>query len=146
MPSFIPPSDGYTEKGFIDAVPQLHDSLRFKYRPVLIEDGSEFFEQSSKLKAREADRRTARLLSQHITEWDLRGHGEDILPRSPATFLRLNRRLFQRLAAIVLGTDACDCDPAWTEDEKDDYLDAKCEAAASGKPVGAVREDRDQKN
>lgn len=140
------PNDGYIASAYVDGVPQLYDAARFKYRPILIEEGSEFFETGAKLKAREADRRTAKLLKDHVTSWSLTDAQGDALPISLAVLLRLNRRLFQRLAGIVLGMEASDSDPDWSEEEKDEALDAKVASLQSGRPPAALAEERDAKN
>ena len=144
MTGFIP--DGYVSKGYIEGVPQLYGELRFRFRPVLMEESSEFFEQGARLKAREADRRTAKLLKDKMVEWDLKDLKGDLLDIDVPVLLRLNRRLFQRLAAIVLGTEPCDLDPQWSDEEQDEFVDRKAEAGFVGRTFGAVGEERDAKN
>ena len=136
--------DGYDESAYLEAVPQLHGPLRFKYRPIPTEDASEFFEQSQKLKAREADRKTAKLIKDRLIEWDLKEKGEHV-PITQANVLRLRRRLFQRLGSVILGIEACDLDPTWPEEEQDEFVALKS-GAEPGQTFGAAREAADAKN
>lgn len=145
MASYIP--DGYTEKGYIEGVPRLYEALRFKFRPMRIEDGSEFLDLLSKMSAkpREGEVFTAKMLAKRVLEWDLKDKGQT-LPLDVKTLLGVQRRLFYRLMAIVLGTDASDMDPAWSEQEQDEFLERKATAFLEEKPIGQVAAERDAKN
>lgn len=145
MAAWIP--DGYTERGFIEPVENLHEGLRFRYRPMLIEDGSEFIDSVARLKPREAERKTAAMLAKQLIDWELRSPstGEQV-EKSPASILKLKRVVFQRLTQIVLGMQPSDTDPEWPAENQDEHIDRKTDVTADGRPIGAVAEDRDTKN
>ena len=142
--SYIP--DGYEEKAYIEGVPGLHGPLRFSYRPMRVEEGSEFYHGLNGLKPREAERHTAKMLASKIRTWSLRGRDDDALKVESKTVLGMQRRLFQRLLAIVIGSEPSDLDPEWSDDEQDAYVSGKVQASTDGKTVQQVKQEADEKN
>ena len=60
---------------------------------------------------------TAAFLKGKILSWNVQHDGKTV-DITEANLLRLNRRLFQRLFAIVLGVDAYDDDPLASREER----------------------------
>lgn len=115
MPTFIP--EGCIEQCFIDGVDRLYRPVRFRYQPATIEEGSELVESLGPLNGRQADQAIAKWLDGRIVEWDLTDSDGMALPLTSATFLRLNRVLFNRLAMIVFGVRPSDVDPRQSVEE-----------------------------
>lgn len=140
------PSDGYTEPGYIAEVPGIHGAVRFKFRPMLSEKRSRVMDGLKEKKAAEQDAIVAKTLAEYVVEWDLTDAKGKPVGRTPDTFRRIKPKLFYRLWDIVLGFDATDLDPAWTDDTLADHVDDLMETTDSPAPIGTVREARDSKN
>ncbi len=138
--------DGYTQCGFIAAVPMMHGSLRFTYRPALVEERSQLSDAAAALKSHLYDRQAAMFTAQRIVLWDLTDVEGDEVAVSAEALLRLQPGLFVKLHRIVLGWIPSDVDPAWSEDIQDRALDDETESALSGHSVGELREEHDEKN
>jgi hypothetical protein len=138
--------DGYTQPGFIAAAPRLHGELRFTFRPALVEERSQLVDAAGRLKSDAYDRQAAAFLAQKLVAWELvDGEGRGVAV-SAAALLRLHPELFVKLHRIVLGWMASDVDPRWTEEAIERAAEEQYESALSGKSVGEVRQERDEKN
>lgn len=140
------PDDGYTEKGFIKATPGLHGDLRFEYRPFLVEERSKLLRQLESLAQEKQDAIVAKTFSERITAWDLQDKDGKEIPVSMNVARRLKPSLFYRLWAIILGTDASDLDPEWSNEQKTDLLESEVEANEGPAPIGVVQEIAAEKN
>jgi hypothetical protein len=138
--------DGYTQSGFIAPWPLMHGSLRFAYRPALVEERSQLSEAAATLKSHLYDRQVAMFTAQKIVLWDLTDvAGRDVAVSADA-LLRLQPALFVKLHRIVLGWIPSDIDPAWPAETLDRALDDETASALSGQSVGELREEHDEKN
>src|ERR1700674_886459 len=95
--------DGYTQGGFIAAVPLMHGSLRFTFRPALVEERSQLSDAAATLQAHLYDRQAAIFTAQKILLWDLTDVGGREVAVSAEALLRLQPGLFVKLHRIVLG-------------------------------------------
>jgi len=129
--SFI--HDGYCEEAYIAAVENLHGELRFTFRPVMVEEGSEFFDSLTRYKGREQERQYAKVMKAHILKWSQVDQLGRPAPLDAKSFLRLKRRLFQKIAGILLGTEPYDTDPLKDPDESDGPQPASEQLAADQK-------------
>src|SRR5436309_10839864 len=101
-------ADGYTQPGYLKAVPNLYEDLRFTYRPAVIEERSQILAGFSTTKPDAFDRKVAQFLAQKFKTWDVvdpRGQDVEV---SAAAILRLPPELFQKLWQVVGGFEACD--------------------------------------
>jgi len=138
--------DGYTQQGFIAAVPLMHGSLRFSYRPALVEERSQLSEAAGRLRAHVYDAHVARFAAQKIVAWNLVDANAREVKVSAEALLRLQPELFVKLHRIVLGWVPSDVDPAWTAEERERVTEEEAEAALAGRVVGDVRQEHDEKN
>ncbi len=138
--------DGYTQSGFIAAVPRMHGELRFTYRPALVEERSQLSEAARHLKPHLYDRHAAAFTAQKLVSWDLVDANRVAVPVLGEALLRLQPDLFVKLHKIVAGWLPSDIDPVWQRQCQERALDDELAAALSGRPVGDVREERDAKN
>ena len=144
MLSYIP--DGYDELGYIRPVPRIHLGLRFRFRPLLVEERSRLVEAAGKMRGDAYDRKCAAELAGKLLEWDLRDGADEAVPLTPANLLRLKPQLFQRLFAIVLGSEAGDLDSHGDEHQEQRIVEHQFAAALSDRPIGEVREEDDEGN
>ena len=138
--------DGYTQAGYVGPAPRLHGALRFSYRPALVEERSQLFDAARQLSAHLFDCHLARFLGQKLVDWDLAdAQGRPIEPTAEA-LLRLPPELFVKLGEIILGTSASDVDPDWPAETREQILAEATEATLTGRPIGEVRQEHDEKN
>lgn len=144
--SFI--DDGYTEDGFIDAVPRLFDKpLRFKFRPCLPEQKAKIVAKLRVAKADESERIHAVALAETVTEWDLVNKAGDAQPLKAQSFLRLKPFLLSRLADIVIyGVEGGDVDPNWPTDKKKDHDETAGLSVLTGEVFADQRDGDNEKN
>lgn len=116
MATYIP--DGYTEAGYLRGVERLYEELRFTYRPATPEESAEFFDSCRNLKPREEVQQSAKFIRSKLVSWQLRDRKGDAVPLTPETVGHINRQLFYRLLAVIIGTEPCDADPNGGTDEK----------------------------
>jgi hypothetical protein len=135
MSSYVP-DDGFTESGYLKAVPRLHEALRFKFRPCLVQESSRYFQEAANLGPEEADRKAAELIASKLVSWDLHypSNKTGTVPVSPESVLRLKRRLFQRLLEIIVGLAAPDDDPNGDPQERADHRADVAEATKEALP------------
>jgi len=138
--------DGYTQRALIAAVPRLHGTLRFSYRPALIEERSQLYDVAGQLNAHLFDCHVARFLAQKIVDWDLVDAQGQPVPASAEALLRMQPELFIKLNQIVLGVAASDIDPTWPAETRDRLVDEQAAAALAGRTIGEIREENDEKN
>jgi hypothetical protein len=143
--SYIP-DDGYTEPGYIAPVTNLHDGLRFHYRPITVPQQSLWDKTTGDLKGDQWARKTAEIMAQRLLDWSLVDRKGEAIPITNANVLRLKPSIFSRLHTILWGSTASDPDPEWTETEKNEATDTASQASISGMTVGAVREAENEKN
>lgn len=143
--NFLLHEDGYTRPGYIEPVDDLHDGLVFEYRllPVLERDR---FRLAMKRAPEQEARLTAAMIARQVPSWNVIDVHRHPVAVSAEAVLRLPAACFDRLYLIVLGAVAPDKRPGETSlADPDDYL-AELEAAASGRPLGDVIQERDRKN
>jgi hypothetical protein len=129
------PNDGYTEDAYIEALPGFYGEFRFKFRPMLIEERAALFNQNDKLPPAEYERKCAAALSNKLVEWSLIDKAGKQVPVSAQNILRLKPNLNGRIFGIVLGTQATDIDPLWSESKKESSAEQKYESAITGASV-----------
>ena len=137
--------DGYTRPGYIAAIDGLHDALIFEYRllPVLERDK---FRLALKRAPDQEARLTGAMLAKQVKSWNVVGENDKPIAITADSMLSLPSACFDKLQLIVFGVWAPDKQPSEaTPDEAADYL-AELEAAATGRIVGDVIAERDEKN
>jgi hypothetical protein len=141
------PNDGYTESAYIAEIKRLHTTVRFKFRPSLLQERSKLASENARLAPHLGPVNTAKFLAGKIVEWDVKDQKGEPLDISPEVLMRLKPALLERITAIVLGFDGGDEDPdaATPDGEKIDDLSDSLEAL-SGKALGDARQDRKEKN
>ncbi len=147
MLGFIP--DGYTREGYALGVPLLYDPIRFKYRPMLVQERQAFLEESTRHKPEENNRRSADLCVGRILSWNLAfppGFGEGIVPITSDNVMRLQPELFEKLLGIVMGLDGGHADPQWTAAQKKELQAEQKESQDKKVSLSQVREANDAKN
>lgn len=106
--AFIP--DGYTEDGYIAESVNIHEAVRFKYRPVLPEAVRalmhNFFDKTAKIQGNIVDE----TLKRQLVEWDLCDHGGNPLPISIDVLQHIKKPLKDRLFNIVTCYEGSDSD------------------------------------
>lgn len=138
--------DGYTQPGYIAAAPLLHGSLRFCYRPALVEERSQVSDAAVELKSHLYDRHVAAFAAGKIVSWDLADAAGHAVPIAADALLRLQPELFVKLHRIVLGWVASDVDPEWPAETSDRMDELATEAVLAGRTVGELRQETDSKN
>jgi hypothetical protein len=144
MPAWIP--DGYSGKGFIAAVPRLYEAVRFRYRPVPLDEGSDFLESGYSCTAGQANKKTAELLAKHLISWDLKLANGQELPITADTLMHLNRVVFGKMAAIVLGQVASDEDPEDSASEAKARRELIAKSNETGRAPADIVAEQDAKN
>jgi hypothetical protein len=125
------PDDGYTEKGFIKAIPELHPALHFEFRPMPYDERARLAKGMSTLQPLQQNHLYAKEMSQRIMSWDLKNGQGDPVQIDASIFLKLKPALFERLLGIMIGTDAPDED-ADSKDKKELAADAADKFRSSG--------------
>jgi len=143
--SFVP-DDGYTEKGYIKAVPLLHDALRFEFRPFLAEERSKLLREQSELAEEKRDFLIAQAFVAHLVSWDLKDAKGNAIKIDLNIARRLKPALFYRIWAIILGSEASDLDPDWAEDDAAENIEIEKDAHSMPAPIGVAREVLLEKN
>jgi len=130
-------ADGYTREAFIAAEPNLHDSLRFRFRPLLPEQADIFTREDFKSRPpRQSVLMVASAIKSQLVEWsEVDGQGKP-LPLSAENIARLPWRLFNRLFNVVAGFIPSDPLPDAPADEQCDYARELLAAAGEGVSIG----------
>lgn len=128
--------DGYTQKGFIEAVEGLHEAVQFEYRPMLPEQVELTEAEVNKLGAdpRKAVRLVAAQVSQHLIGWDQKESGGSEAPVDFETVRRLRYQVLNKLYKIIAGLIASDPLPGATKQEQGDDATAIIAEAEGKKP------------
>jgi hypothetical protein len=140
---FDPFADGYTEAGFVAAVPGRHGDLRIAFRPALVEESTRLRDAALKMDADAYNRQAAAFAAAKIVDWDIAGKGQQVTAHAVG---RLPPSQFARVFQIVVGWTVSDIDPEWQADAKQRIQDLGRAAAQSNRMPGEVREDQDERN
>lgn len=125
--------DGYSrEDGFIKEEPRLYNALRFKWRPVTVQQRSVVYRLMDDAVAandpNKAESISADAMVRALISWDLKDQNGKDVPISVANVLRLQPNLGVRLFRILMGREAPDEDsivtPAAREAQVQDALTA----------------------
>lgn len=141
-------ADGYTRRGFIEAVKDLHDALEFVYRPMLAEQVEDLDFHVEKSDPKESVMLVASAMAAQLTEWsEVEGEGtkEKPVPLSIDNIRRLPYPVLSRLRRIVSGVIATDELPNASDSETSDYI-AGLKVAAKGGEAGQEQLRNDVKN
>lgn len=141
------PNDGYSEKGFVKGIKNIHGDFRFEFRPMLLEQRLELYKGVEKVPADVFERKAADYIAKnHLISWSLvDGEGKPVNV-SPKAILRLKQQLWQSIYNIICGFKASDSDPTWTNEEVSEYDSIIYESAITGESVGEVAEVKHLKN
>lgn len=119
--AFIP--DGYTESGFIAELKNIHEPVRFKFRPVLPEAVrtlmNGFWEKTAKAQGEIVDQ----TLMRQLVEWDLTDHEGSPLEISVSNLRRIKKPLKDHLFNIVTCFEGSDDDSQAPENDEEAALD-----------------------
>lgn len=111
-------ADGYTERGYVAEHLNMHQAVRFDFRPMLISERMAFGRETEKLRGIETRTVMARWLVRKLKSWDLRDGKGELVPIKEDTLLRLKAKLFERLFSVVSVEEASDFDPDRAEQAK----------------------------
>lgn len=138
--------DGYTRSGYVAAVEGLHESLAFKFRPMLPETVDAVGESLKSKSARDGNRVLAAAIVNQLVEWSEVDADGKSLAITIDTVRRLPWKLFNRLYSVVSGMGPSDPLPEAKPVEDQDFAAALIEAAETGKPFGLIDAERSEKN
>jgi hypothetical protein len=138
--------DGYTQEGYVTDVPRLHGALRFSFRPTLVEERSQLADLAARVRSQAYDRYLATFIAEKLVSWDLQDNCGAGVPVAAESILRLQPELFGKLHGVVLGSQASDSDPCWPTEAESQLFEAETEAALTGRTIGEVGEEQDEKN
>lgn len=138
--------DGYTRDGFIDAVENDPDSLRFQYRPMLPEDVDALLSESRVMPARQATKLLAAAVAERLVSWDAIAPDDTTATIDVEHVRSLPWRIFQRLYNVVAGLQASDPLPKAAKPQTDEMVQRLLHAAGDGKPAGLAATVADRKN
>lgn len=139
-------SDACTLPGYIAAAPGLYSALRFQYRPATMSERSAILTQQHEQPVDGFAPSAATVMAHKIVSWELPDSEAAAPPVSVESILSLHAELFRKLYVIVLGYEASAIDPAWPAEIADEVLRDEAEAAAQGRTVGDVGQERREKN
>lgn len=144
--AFIPVTDGYTEVGYIAAVPGLNPAIEFRYRPVLFDQVDAHraaFVSPVNFKTRY--KVPPAVISHYVKVWDICDPASgEVLPVTAENCSRLKASVMERMYWIVLGlqpSDLRDCEVAGKEQQE-----LEDEADLTGRYDAELRQERDAKN
>ncbi len=139
--------DGYTEDGYIAAIPGLHGEFRFTFRPMLVAERSTVLgKHVLDLPESQQDITFAKAMASRLKSWSLVDKNGKPVPINQDVAMRLKPALFRRLFAIIAGTEAADPDPLATTVALDQAAEDALAAAVAGTSVRQLTEERDAKN
>jgi hypothetical protein len=139
-------SDGYTESGYIAAVPRLHPAVRFKYRPLTHEQKTIVIDQIQKKSPAQKSRVIAEQVVKNVSDWDVAGADGKPIEITLANVQRLRPALLDGLYNVVSGWAASDPDPDASEADAAREGDAEYTAMMGGESIGEAKEKADRKN
>jgi len=138
--------DGYTQEGYIAAVPGLFEALRFEFRPIVVAEQSAHYKEEKKFSGPAWARFAADFIARRLLSWSAaRQDGAPVPLRGPDV-AKIHPALFSRLYSILNGTDASDLDPEWSEAEKEESADYQFEAVRDETTPGAAAAQDREKN
>ncbi|WP_298865119.1 hypothetical protein [uncultured Gimesia sp.] len=108
--------DGYTETGYMQESPGIHQAVRFEFRPVMPVKIREVLEQWGSISAAEKTKRINNLIIDNLIKWDLLHKGNS-LPITAEVLSRLKQPFVDRLFNIITYSDMSDKDLAAKQDE-----------------------------
>lgn len=138
--------DGYTESGTIAGIAGLYPAIHLSWRPMLIEERATYLKTAERLSGVQLRQLAAARMERHLTEWDVKDSGGNIVPTSVASLMRLKERLFNRLFAIISNEEPPDVVTDQDADEAQAVVADLARAAEEGRGVAEVREERQRKN
>lgn len=139
-------NDGYTEEGFVAAVPGLHGELRFTFRPFTVEERAQVTNGLRNVQPHLHNRKYAIEAAKKITAWSLRDGADKPVEVKADTVYAIRPALFDRLIDILLGYKPSDIDPQWAEAKKDEAVEDQFQAALAGTSIGQLAEEANEKN
>lgn len=146
FPANFIPDDGYTQPGYIQAVPRLHGELRYVYRPMLAQQRAPLLDAARDEKGDKYERLACKLACPHITSWSLiDAKGEPVAITAP-NMLRVRPAMLSKLINIVAGLQASDVDPEWPEEVAREMDDDDLPSAVAGESRAVAREREDVGN
>lgn len=104
--AFIP--DGYTEDCCIKALPNLHEEVHFKFRPVLPEAVRALMHNYFEKTAKQQGEIVEQTLLRQVIEWDLCDHEGEPVKLTVDNLRRIKKPLKDRLFNIVTCFEAGD--------------------------------------
>lgn len=132
--AFIP--DGYTEGAYISEFSNVHEAVRFKFRPVLPEAVRalmhNYFDKTAKTQGDIVDQ----TLMRQLVEWDLCDHEGTTLQINIPNLRRIKKPLKDRLFNIVTGFDGSDTDENDTQVDQNDDSNLNFDELLSGDSDG----------
>lgn len=138
--------DGYTERGYIAAVPRLHPALKLTFRPFLQEERHRLLTENQKLHPSKSSLNTANVLAKKIQTWDLADENGEPIKVVADAIRRLKPALFERLIGVVMAIDPSDEDPDAMPEDLSAGLADELAALDTGRPLADVKAASDQKN
>lgn len=137
--------DGYTEDGYIAAVPGLHPALRFRFRPMLPEEREAISDVIRQKPIAQGNKLMCEALAARIKSWSATNNKGEPLEITPSNVAKLRPKLQGSVYSIIAGYQASDLDPDAPE-QADEPEDLALRALIEGRPVGDARTEADQKN
>jgi len=139
--------DGYTKDGYIGAVPNLHDEVKFKYRPMLAEQVESLSAAVEKAEPAKAALLVASSMCKQLTEWSETFSAPENLPAAInlENVRRLHPLVLAKLRRIVEGISPGDLPPDADSKAVDAYATA-LEATIAGEAPGQKELVANQKN
>jgi len=132
--------DGQTRRGHIDAVPRLHESLTFTYRPMLAEVVESVEAAAANVRTAQGVQMIAMETAKHIVEWSEQDAKDGKLEISYENVRRLPFPLLNRLYRIVGGLVVTDEVPGSNTSDVEERLE-EIRRATEGKPPIVEREE-----
>ena len=139
-------TDGYTEAGYVAAVPGLYGALEFEYRPYPYEEREKIRAAIGQAKADAKALLYLKAAVQRICTWGHCDADGKPLAVTLANIRTMRAAKLDRVVDIVLGFGASDINPAWDDDKKGDEAELLLESLGTGTPLNLVREAKDEKN
>lgn len=144
--AFIPVSDGYTELGYIAAVPGLHPAVEFRYRPVLFEQFDAHraaYMAPPNFKSRHMV--PPAVIKEYVKSWDITDpESGQTVSITASSVARLNVAVMERMFWIVLGSQPRDLREGEVLGKEDQEI--KDEADLTWRYEAELRQERDAKN
>lgn len=149
--------DGCTRPGYITAQEGLHESLRFRFHPMIPEEVDAVDDAVERNRNERGHAVIQAAVVKHLREWDLvwkkdvrvgdyTGKKGTPVPIRLEMVRILPYRAYNKLYRIIAGLLPTDPDPEATPDEESAYVQDLLESATSGRPAGDVATEREEGN